>query len=151
MTSYGIAIPQVVEDGRFDGAGGAGLPARAEALGFESGWTQEQVLGDFPDLAPMETMAWAAAVTIAPAPRLRGARQHAAQPGCTSPSSIATVDQLSGGRLEVGIGTGGGYRQFAAFGVDPATYRRPLHGGPGPDAHACGPRIASTPTAGSGS
>ena len=94
---------------------------RAEELGFESGWTQEQVLGDFPDLAPMEVLAWAAAVTT----RLRL--------GCAvvvstlhSPLhlalSVATVDHLSGGRLEVGLGTGGGYRQFAAFGVDPATY-----------------------------
>jgi len=88
---------------------------------LESGWTQEQVLGDFPDLAPMEVLAWAAAATT----RLRL--------GCAvvvstlhSPLhlalSVATVDHLSGGRLEVGLGTGGGYRQFAAFGVDRASY-----------------------------
>ncbi len=32
---------------------------------------------------------------------------------------IATVDQLSHGRIEVGFGTGGRGRPFAAFGVDP--------------------------------
>jgi probable F420-dependent oxidoreductase len=121
MLTFGIAIPQTVEDGRFDGAALQAFLHRAEELGFESGWTQEQVLGDFPDLAPMETMAYAAACTT----RLRL--------GCAvlvstlhSPAhlalSVATVDQLSGGRLEVGIGTGGGYRQFAGFGVDKATY-----------------------------
>jgi probable F420-dependent oxidoreductase len=121
MTSFGIAIPQTVEDGRFDGAAAQAFLRRAEELGFESGWTQEQVLGDFPDLAPMETMAYAAACTS----RLRL--------GCAvlvsslhSPAhlalSVASVDQLSGGRLEVGVGTGGGYRQFAAFGVDGRTF-----------------------------
>ena len=121
MTSFGIAIPQTVEDGRFDGPALQAFLHRAEELGFESGWTQEQVLGDFPDLAPMETMAYAAACTS----RLRL--------GCAvlvstlhSPAhlalSVASVDQLTGGRLEVGIGTGGGYRQFAGFGVDRATY-----------------------------
>ncbi len=121
MTSFGIAIPQTVEDGRFDGPGAQAFLRRAEELGFESGWTQEQVLGDFPDLAPMETLAYAAACTT----RLRL--------GCAvlvsslhSPLhlalSIASVDQLSGGRLEVGIGTGGGYRPFEAFGVDRTSY-----------------------------
>jgi alkanesulfonate monooxygenase SsuD/methylene tetrahydromethanopterin reductase-like flavin-dependent oxidoreductase (luciferase family) len=32
------------------------------------------------------------------------------------------VDQLSGGRLEVGLATGGGFRMFDAFGVDKATF-----------------------------
>ena len=36
--------------------------------------------------------------------------------------SVATLDQLSRGRIEVGVGTGGGGRPFAAFGVDPARY-----------------------------
>ena len=121
MTAFGIAIPQTVDGGHFDAEAAREVLLRAEELGFESGWTQEQVLGDFPDLAPMEVLAWAAAATT----RLRL--------GCAvvvstlhSPLhlalSVATVDHLSGGRLEVGLGTGGGHRQFAAFGVDPATY-----------------------------
>ena len=36
--------------------------------------------------------------------------------------SLASLDQLSGGRLEVGLGTGGGGRMFSAFGVDPASF-----------------------------
>jgi alkanesulfonate monooxygenase SsuD/methylene tetrahydromethanopterin reductase-like flavin-dependent oxidoreductase (luciferase family) len=36
--------------------------------------------------------------------------------------SISTLDQLSRGRIEVGVGTGGKNRPFAAFGVDPARY-----------------------------
>ncbi len=36
--------------------------------------------------------------------------------------SVATLDQLSRGRIEVGVGTGGRGRPFAAFGVDPRRY-----------------------------
>ena len=35
MTSFGIAIPQTVEAGRFDGAAVQALLRRAEALGFD--------------------------------------------------------------------------------------------------------------------
>jgi probable F420-dependent oxidoreductase len=121
MTSFGIAIPQTVEDGVFDGAAVHAFLRRAEELGFVSAWTQEQILGDRPDLGPLETLAYAAACTE----RMRL--------GCAvlvstlySPvhlaKTIASLDQLSGGRLEVGVGTGGGSRMFSAFGVERATF-----------------------------
>jgi probable F420-dependent oxidoreductase len=115
-----ISIPQRVGDGEFDPASFRAYLARAEALGFESAWTQEQVLGPTPRLSPIETMTYAAACSD----RLRL--------GCVvfvtplhSPihlaKSISTLDQLSRGRIEVGVGTGGRGRMFSAFGVDPNT------------------------------
>jgi alkanesulfonate monooxygenase SsuD/methylene tetrahydromethanopterin reductase-like flavin-dependent oxidoreductase (luciferase family) len=37
-------------------------------------------------------------------------------------SAVTAVDRLSHGRLDVGVAPGGGFRKFAAFGVDKATY-----------------------------
>lgn len=118
---FAIAIPQSFADGQFDPAAFRAYFARAEELGFESAWAQEQVLGAAPQLAPVEVMTFAAACTS----RLRL--------GCAvfvstlySPvhlaKSLATLDQLSGGRVEIGVGTGGKARPFAAFGVDPDRY-----------------------------
>jgi probable F420-dependent oxidoreductase len=118
---FAICIPQHVADGAFDPVELRRYLGRAEALGFESAWTQEQVLSSSPSLGPLETMAFAAACTE----RLRL--------GCVvfvttlhSPvhlaKSISTLDQLSRGRLEVGVGGGGRGRMFSAFGVDPATH-----------------------------
>jgi probable F420-dependent oxidoreductase len=36
--------------------------------------------------------------------------------------SLASLDQLSGGRIDVGLGTGGKHRQFAAFGMSADRY-----------------------------
>jgi probable F420-dependent oxidoreductase len=118
---FAISIPQHVADGAFDPGAMRGYLARAEELGFASAWTQEQVLGTIPHLGPVETLTYAAACTN----RIRL--------GCAvfitslySPvhlaKSLSTLDQLSLGRLEVGIGTGGPHRMFSAFGVDRASY-----------------------------
>jgi len=118
---FAIAIPQFYADGEFDPAAFRAYLARAEELGFESAWTQESVLGASPQFSPIEAMTYAAACSE----RLRL--------GCVvfvstlhSPvhlaKSLSTLDQLSRGRLEVGVGTGGRGRPFAAFGVDPARY-----------------------------
>jgi probable F420-dependent oxidoreductase len=118
---FAISIPQHVADGGFDPAAMRGYLARAEELGFGSAWTQEQVLGRIPHLGPVETLTYAAACTE----RIRL--------GCAvlitslhSPvhlaKSLSTLDQLSLGRLEVGVGIGGRNRMFAAFGVDPDSF-----------------------------
>jgi len=118
---FAIAIPQFYSDGEFDPAAFQYYLGRAEELGFESAWTQEQLLGAWNQLAPIETMTYAAARTR----RLRL--------GCAvfvstlySPvhlaKSLSTLDQLSRGRIEIGVGTGGPGRPFAAFGVDPQRY-----------------------------
>jgi probable F420-dependent oxidoreductase len=117
---FSICIPQFVEDGSFDPAALRTYLARAEALGFEGAWVQEQVLGSMPNLGSLETLAFATACTE----RLRL--------GCAvlittlhSPvhlaKSISTLDQISRGRIEVGVGTGG-KRMFSGFGVDPDTF-----------------------------
>jgi probable F420-dependent oxidoreductase len=115
---WSIAIPQLVQDGQFDPAGFRAYLTRAEALGFESGWTMENVLGSASSIGPLETMTFAAACTE----RLRlGCAVFVAplhQPVHLA-KSVASLDQLCRGRLEVGVGLGGRDRPLAAFEVDP--------------------------------
>src|ERR1700733_9736887 len=95
---FAIAIPQFYADGEFDPAAFRAYLARAE----------EQILGSgsWSQFSPMEAMTYAAACTE----RLRL--------GCVvfvstlhNPvhlaKALATLDQLSRGRTEVGVGTGG--------------------------------------------
>lgn len=118
---FAIAIPQFYADGEFDSEAFRAYFSRAEELGYESAWAQEQTLSLAPQLSPIEAMTYAAAVTS----RMRL--------GCVvfvstlhSPvhlaKSLATLDQLSKGRIDVGVGTGGPQRPFAAFGVEPGRY-----------------------------
>jgi probable F420-dependent oxidoreductase len=118
---FACAIPQFYGSGEFDPEEFRRYLARAEELGFHGAWTQEAMLGPSSQLAPIEAMTFAAACTT----RLRL--------GCVvlvstlySPvhlaKSLGTLDQLSQGRLEIGVGTGGPARPFAAYGVDPARY-----------------------------
>lgn len=117
---FAIAIPQFDYD-RFDGEGLRAYLRRAEELGFEGGWVLEQVIGEAPLLAPLELLAYCAACTE----RLRlGAAVlvTSLHDPLQLASSVTAVDRLSHGRLDVGVGTGGGFRRFAAFGVEKDTY-----------------------------
>jgi probable F420-dependent oxidoreductase len=116
---FAISIPQYARNSRFDDAAFRAHLRRAEELGlFESAWAQEQVIGAAGNLAPLETLTYAAACTE----RLRL--------GCAvfvlplhNPlhlaKGISSLDCLSHGRVEVGVATGGRGRPFGAFGVDP--------------------------------
>lgn len=113
-------MPQFIGDGEFDPNAFRAYLDRAEDLGFEGAWSGEQILGTIPHLDPLEILSYAAAVTH----RLRLGVAALVLP-LYSPlhlaKSVASLDQVSRGRLDVGITLGGRFRQFAAFGVDPDT------------------------------
>jgi probable F420-dependent oxidoreductase len=113
---FAISLPQLHAAGEFDPVAFRNYCAGVEQLGYDSAWAHESVLSASPQLSPIEMMTYAAACTQ----RLRL--------GCAvfvstlhSPvhlaRSMATLDQLSGGRVDVGVGTGGGHQPFAAFGL----------------------------------
>ncbi|WP_236788256.1 LLM class flavin-dependent oxidoreductase [Amycolatopsis sp. GM8] len=112
---YAIALPQFSADGEFDPAAFRAYVQRAEALGFDGGWTQEQVLGKSPILGAIETMTYAAACTE----RLRVGCSVFVTPQHNPvelAKSLATLDQLSRGRVDAGIGVGGPRPYHPAFG-----------------------------------
>ncbi len=80
----------------------------------------EAVLGPAPTLAPLELLAFAAACTE----RLRLGCAVLVSP-LHNPvhlaKRISTLDQLSRGRIEVGVAIGGRGRMFSAFEVDPVS------------------------------
>jgi alkanesulfonate monooxygenase SsuD/methylene tetrahydromethanopterin reductase-like flavin-dependent oxidoreductase (luciferase family) len=119
---FAISIPQLAVNG-FDVEGTCSYLQRAEELGFEGGWTLEQTIGEAPLIAPLELLAWAAAHTT----RLRlgvAVLITSLHDPLQLASAITAVDQLSRGRLDVGVGHGGNFRPFAAFGVEKATFVR---------------------------
>jgi alkanesulfonate monooxygenase SsuD/methylene tetrahydromethanopterin reductase-like flavin-dependent oxidoreductase (luciferase family) len=119
---FAISIPQFYADGEFSPSDFRAYFARVEALGvYEAAWAQEMTLGPSPQLAPMEAMTYAAACTTS------------LRLGCTvfvttlhTPvqlaKDLATLDQVSGGRVEVGVGSGGPRRPFAAYGISGDRY-----------------------------
>ena len=118
--NFSISIPQRAGDG-FDAEATRSFLTRAEELGFEGGWTLEQIVGPAPSLAPLQLLSWAAAHTT----RLRlgvAVLITSLHDPLQLASAITAVDQLSHGRLDVGVGHGGNFRPFSAFGVEKATF-----------------------------
>lgn len=115
---FGIGIPQHVAETGFDRDGFCGYLARAEELGFEGAWVQEQLLGRARLLSPLPTLCFAAACTE----RIRLGCAVFVTP-LHSPvhlaRELASLDQLSRGRLEIGVVAGGRNRPYAAFGLSP--------------------------------
>lgn len=114
-----VGIPQTFLSGSVDTKKIREYLTRAEALGFESVWVVEQVLGSIPSLEPIELLTYAAAVTerirLGTAVLLTALRSpvHTAK-------SLATLDQLSHGRLIVGVGLGGNPNVYPAYGFTAA-------------------------------
>ena len=116
-TKVGIAIPQTFLDGPAD----AGLigrhAARAEALGYDSLWVQHGVFSK--PLDPFVLMTAAAMTTS----RVKIGSSVLVLPffhPLHVAKAAASVDQLSGGRLILGVGLGGHEARYPIFNIDPA-------------------------------
>ena len=114
---WGIAVPQGFIDGPVDMALVQRWTQRAEALDFESLWTLETILSDFPVLEPVTLLSYMSAITE----RVRLGTSVMVAPH-RNPVQLAkalgSLDNMSGGRLIVGIGLGLGLENFAPFGIN---------------------------------
>jgi len=111
----GIAIPQAFTNS-VDIELIRKFVSRAEALNFDSLWVQEQIISDSAILEPVTLLTYVAALTTKPRlgssvllTVIRNPVQLA--------KSLATLDQLSNGRLMVGVGIGGAHVPESVFGV----------------------------------
>lgn len=115
-TPCGIAIPQSFPNGPTDVSLIRTFCQRAETLGYDSLWVQEQIVTDAAILEPITLLTYAAALTTKVRlgssvliTVIRNPIQLA--------KSLADLDQLSQGRLIVGVGVGGPHVPEAVFGV----------------------------------
>ncbi len=111
----GFALPQVFPDGPIDVAVIREIALKAEAAGYDSLWTQEQLVGKAQSLEPVALLCYAAAVTTSVRLGVSILVLPVRDP-LTLAKSLASLDVLSGGRLIAGVGLGGQW-DSGAFGV----------------------------------
>jgi alkanesulfonate monooxygenase SsuD/methylene tetrahydromethanopterin reductase-like flavin-dependent oxidoreductase (luciferase family) len=115
---FDIALPQVFIDGRPDPDAMSAFAANAEQLGFGGLWTQDQVIGQASTMEPIAALCFVAACTR----QIRLGVSVIVLPHrapIALAKSLATLDQLSRGRLELGLGMGNPHPHERAFGIEP--------------------------------
>ena len=113
----GIQLPEVEREVRWPEY--LVMARAAEEVGFESIWLGDHLLYDSPERAPWE--AWtllsalaAATSTVRLGPLVACAGFH---PPAVLAKMASTIDEISGGRFVLGIGSGWNRREFDAFGI----------------------------------
>jgi probable F420-dependent oxidoreductase len=116
MIPCGIAIPQTFERSPIDLRLVREFVPKAETLGYESLWVQEQIITDALILEPVTLLTYAAAlssrVRLGTSVLLLVLRNPVQLAKC-----LASLDQLSQGRLTVGVGIGGPHVPERVFAV----------------------------------
>ena len=111
----GIAIPQMFHDGPIDMGLVRSYVKRAEELRYHSLWVQEQIIGGPASLEPLSLLSYVSGVTE----RIRlGTAVIVAttRNPVLLAKELSTIDQMSEGRLIVGIALGGRPRQYPLLG-----------------------------------
>ena len=105
-TPCGIAIPQTFPRTPVNMQLVRDFLQKAETLGYEGLWVQEQILGDYPILESVSLLTYAAALTS----KLRlgtSVLLTVLRNPVQLAKSLSSLDQMSQGRLTVGVGIGG--------------------------------------------
>lgn len=115
---FGISLPQSFPKEQIDHGYLREYVLKAESLGFDDGWLTETILSSNFHLEPVTYISYLAALTT----RLRFGVAviilNARNPVQLA-KALATVDQLSNGRVTVGVGIGVGSANYPVFGIPP--------------------------------
>ncbi len=114
----GISLPQAFPEGPAEPEMIVRFAQRAEVLGYDSLWVQDRLMGHATWLEPLNLLSFVAAATFTirlgvatlPLPWHNPVRLA---------KSLVTLDQLSGGRLTVGLSLGGTYLNDTVVGAVP--------------------------------
>jgi len=113
----GIQLPEVEREVRWPEY--LAMARAAEEVGFESVWLGDHLLYDGPERAPWE--AWTLLSALAAATHTVRLGPLVACAGFHPPAVLAkmasTIDEVSGGRFVLGLGSGWNRREFDAFGI----------------------------------
>jgi probable F420-dependent oxidoreductase len=113
----GIQLPEVEREVRWPEY--LAMAKAAEEVGFESVWLGDHLLYGGPERAPWE--AWTLLSALAAATRTVRLGPLVACAGFHPPAVLAkmasTIDEISGGRFVLGLGSGWNRREFDAFGI----------------------------------
>jgi probable F420-dependent oxidoreductase len=117
-TRIGIATPHIFMDGKVDMSLVGRYVRRAEELGYASLWTQERLTGAPTVIDPLSFLAYIAGqttkarlgVSVVVLPRHNPI--HLAK-------QTASIDQMSGGRLILGVGLGTNAQDLVQYGLSP--------------------------------
>ena len=115
-TPCGMAIPQSAGNAPVASTFLQDFLRKAETLAYDSLWVQEQIISDAPILEPVTLLTYAAALTS----RVRlgtSVLLTTIRNPVQLAKSLSSLDQLSQGRLTVGVGIGGPHVPEAVFGV----------------------------------
>ena len=115
----GIGLPQSVAGGMVDTGLIRAFATRAEQLGYADLWLTDNLLGGRPHLEPVTLLAYAAACTEQIRLGVSVIILNQRNPIALA-KALASLDQLSGGRLTVGVGLGSGTAAYPAFGISDA-------------------------------
>jgi alkanesulfonate monooxygenase SsuD/methylene tetrahydromethanopterin reductase-like flavin-dependent oxidoreductase (luciferase family) len=113
----GIQLPEVEREVRWPEY--LAMAKAAEEVGFESVWIGDHLLYDAPERAPWEVWTLMSAVAAATervriGPLVACAGFH---PPAVLAKMASTIDEISGGRFVLGLGSGWNRREFDAFGI----------------------------------
>ena len=114
----GIALPQGFPDGNIDMDLIRRFSIRAETLEFDDLWVSDQVIGKLPILETTTQLAYVAALTSKIRIGTSVIVSNLRQP-LQLAKSLSSLDNLSNGRLTVGLGLGTTTKAYPAFGLDP--------------------------------
>jgi probable F420-dependent oxidoreductase len=114
--SLGISLPYSFPEARVDHAYIRRFVRHAEAVGFDDGWLTEGILNPNFVLEPVTYIAHLAALTEKIRFGISVIILNHRNP-IQLAKQLATVDQLSNGRLTVGFGLGAGTSLYPAFGI----------------------------------